>query len=136
MHRQRGGCHTECPLGSLATSEPQVHMAALARRAVRSALALSALLLASATPCAAATADADGMEAEMARPDDALAASLTGDGFIAPEASHEAIPGRNQGPEKLTFLSTTLGSHMVLQRAPQQARPEHNPRPALCSPHS
>ena len=31
------------------------------------------------------------------------------------------IPGRNQDPEKLTFLSATLGSHMVLQRAPHQA---------------
>ena len=111
-----------------------LHMAALARRAVRStlalALALSALLLASATPCAAATADGMEAAAEVARPDDALAASLTSDGFIAPPARS------NQNPEKLTFLSTTLGSHMVLQRAPQQARPEHNPRPALCGPHS
>lgn len=32
-----------------------------------------------------------------------------------------AIPGRNQDDEKLNFLSATLGSHMVLQRAPQQA---------------
>ena len=31
------------------------------------------------------------------------------------------ISGRNQDNEKLTFLSTTLGDHMVLQRAPQQA---------------
>ena len=31
------------------------------------------------------------------------------------------IPGRNQDDEKLSFLSATLGSHMVLQRAPQQA---------------
>jgi len=34
------------------------------------------------------------------------------------------IPGRSQDdekPEKLTFLSSTLGSHMVLQQAPQQA---------------
>lgn len=31
------------------------------------------------------------------------------------------VPSRNQDDEKLTFLSLTLGSHMVLQRAPQQA---------------
>lgn len=31
------------------------------------------------------------------------------------------IPGRSQDDEKLSFLSATLGSHMVLQRAPQQA---------------
>jgi hypothetical protein len=31
------------------------------------------------------------------------------------------IPGRQQDDEKLTFLSVALGSHMVLQRAPQQA---------------
>jgi hypothetical protein len=31
------------------------------------------------------------------------------------------IPGRDQDDEKLTFLSATLGSHMVLQRGPQQA---------------
>eukprot|EP01051_Picozoa_sp_SAG22_P001641 SAG22_NODE_67_length_22882_cov_25.671553_3_plen_267_part_00 len=31
------------------------------------------------------------------------------------------IPGRSQDDEKLNFLSATLGSHMVLQRAPQQA---------------
>ena len=31
------------------------------------------------------------------------------------------IPGRNQDDEKLSFLSATLGSHMVLQRAPQEA---------------
>lgn len=31
------------------------------------------------------------------------------------------IPGRSQDDEKLSFLSATLGSHMVLQTAPQQA---------------
>ena len=31
------------------------------------------------------------------------------------------IPGRSQDDETLHFLSATLGSHMVLQRAPQQA---------------
>ena len=31
------------------------------------------------------------------------------------------IPGRSQDDERLTFLSTTLGDHMVLQRAPRQA---------------
>ena len=29
--------------------------------------------------------------------------------------------GRSQDPEKLTFLSATLGDHMVLQQAPKQA---------------
>jgi hypothetical protein len=37
------------------------------------------------------------------------------DGVVAP------IPGRSQDDEKLTFLSNTLGSNMVLQRAPAQA---------------
>lgn len=32
-----------------------------------------------------------------------------------------AIAGRSQHDEKLNFLSATLGSHMVLQRAPQRA---------------
>ena len=31
------------------------------------------------------------------------------------------IPGRSQDDEKLTFLSATLGSHMVLQRAPSRS---------------
>ena len=31
------------------------------------------------------------------------------------------IPGRSQDDEKLSFLSATLGDHMVLQREPQQA---------------
>ena len=31
------------------------------------------------------------------------------------------IPTRSQDPEKLTFLSATLGDHMVLQRAPASA---------------
>lgn len=42
--------------------------------------------------------------------------SSRGDNQITPP-----IPSRNQDSEKLNFLSATLGSHMVLQRAPQQA---------------